>query len=29
LPRMLCLNAAIASASRQSTIWFFLVKNRF
>ena len=25
--RMLCLKAARASASRQSTIWFFLVKN--
>ena len=25
---MLCLNAARASASGQSTIWFFLVRNR-
>src|SRR3954463_14320730 len=27
LSRMLCLNAARASASGQSTIWFFLVRN--
>ena len=27
-PQMLCLNAAKASASGQSTIWFFLVRNR-
>ena len=26
--RMLCLKAAKASASGQSTIWFFLVRNR-
>ena len=26
--RMLCLKAARASASGQSTIWFFLVRNR-
>ena len=26
--QMLCLNAAKASASGQSTIWFFLVRNR-
>ena len=28
LSRMLCLKAAKASASGQSTIWFFLVRNR-
>ena len=27
--RMLCLKAAKASASGQSTIWFFLVRNMF